>query len=272
MSSVKITYQGKTVEKSVTDQTALQIISQQPRGIKIALGPTGPQGPKGDKGDKGDPGTGTAITAENGVWLDGGILKLGTPLTENTSIDGAGKNLEIGTILSLLHTLSLLSDQFFLSSDFVDITNSLNAHIQFDSGGFKILNTDSAFFGLFRISNGTEGGGKVLTSDINGNATWEDPAAGTNQIDMGEATNADFAMVANGSIHLPRGILSADRTITIPVGVFPNTMEIYCDEETYVWKLVGEDILLGDETPITQLDANTNYMIKFKSGKWRIRN
>ena len=44
------------------------------------------------------PGTdasGTTYTAENGTYLDGTILKLGTPLTENTAIDGAGFTLGI---------------------------------------------------------------------------------------------------------------------------------------------------------------------------------
>lgn len=44
------------------------------------------------------PGTdasGTTYTAENGTYLDGTILKLGAPLTENTAIDGAGFTLGI---------------------------------------------------------------------------------------------------------------------------------------------------------------------------------
>ncbi len=90
------------------------------------------------------PGTdasGTTYTAENGTYLDGTILKLGAPLTENTAIDGAGFTLGITDASNI--TLSATGE--------FGITSTLS--VDEFSSSLSILNgsTESLFSG-----NGTQ--------------------------------------------------------------------------------------------------------------------
>lgn len=90
---------------------------------------------------------------------------------------------------------------------------------------------------------------------------------------VADATNADFTAVVNASIYLPSSTLTANRTITMPAGVNGNVIEFYNNESGFVWQLAGGLVYLADGvTVVPFLYANTNYIIKKISGKWRIAN
>ncbi|WP_124019486.1 hypothetical protein [Flavobacterium laiguense] len=88
-----------------------------------------------------------------------------------------------------------------------------------------------------------------------------------------DATNADFTALVNTSKYLPSATLTANRTITMPVGVDGNVIEFYNNESGFAWSLAGSLVYLADGiTVVAFLYANTNYIIKKISGKWRIAN
>lgn len=88
-----------------------------------------------------------------------------------------------------------------------------------------------------------------------------------------DATNADFTIAVNSIKYLPAATLSANRTITFPTGSNGDIIEIYNNEAGFTWNLAGAAVYLSDGvTTVTSLLANTNYIIRKVSGKWRISN
>lgn len=88
-----------------------------------------------------------------------------------------------------------------------------------------------------------------------------------------DATNADFTAVVNSVKYLPAATLSVNRTITMPAGANGDVIEIFNNEAGFQWLLAGGAVYLADgATTITALYANTNYLIRKVSGKWRILN
>lgn len=110
--------------------------------------------------------------------------------------------------------------------------------------------------------------------------TWE--SNGTNWIllessggisDGGDATNADFTASVNTVYNLPAATLSTNRTITIPAGSDMDVIEIYNEEAGFTWNLTGSTVYQSDgTTAVTSLLAQTNYVIRKVSGKWKIKN
>lgn len=87
------------------------------------------------------------------------------------------------------------------------------------------------------------------------------------------STNADFTAVVNTVKKLPNGVLTANRTITIPSGTSGDIIEIYNRETGFTWSLTGSAVYLSDEvTTVTTLLANTYYSMIFLDGKWQIKN
>lgn len=88
-----------------------------------------------------------------------------------------------------------------------------------------------------------------------------------------DATNADFTIAVNSVKYLPAATLSTNHTITFPTGSNGDYIEIYNNEAGFVWLLSGGAVYQSDgTTTITQLMANTNYIIRKVSSKWRIAN
>ncbi|WP_269221990.1 hypothetical protein [Flavobacterium sp. IMCC34518] len=88
-----------------------------------------------------------------------------------------------------------------------------------------------------------------------------------------DAVDASFTAGVNTSVYLPPATLTANRTITIPAGTNGDIIEFYNNEAGFVWQLGGGGVYLSDNiTVITFLYANTNYIIKKISGKWRVVN
>ena len=91
--------------------------------------------------------------------------------------------------------------------------------------------------------------------------------------DGGDATNADFTASVNTVYNLPAATLSTNRTITIPAGSDMDVIEIYNEEAGFTWNLTGSTVYLSDgTTAVTSLLAQTNYVIRKVSGKWKIKN
>lgn len=88
-----------------------------------------------------------------------------------------------------------------------------------------------------------------------------------------DATDADFSIAINSIKYLPSATLSTNRTITIPAGSNGDYIEIYNNEAGFLWNISGSAIYLADGvTTISSLLANTNYILRKVSGKWRILN
>ena len=87
-----------------------------------------------------------------------------------------------------------------------------------------------------------------------------------------DATDADFSMAVNSVKYLPASTLSQNRTITLPAGTDGDVMEFYNNEIVWAWLISGNLYYSDGITTVTQLQANTNYIIRKVSSKWRICN
>ncbi len=116
----------------------------------------------------------------------------------------------------------------------------------------------------------SKGVGKVLTSDAAGGATWKAPSK---IITSADATDVNFSIVVNTGTYLPNATLSTNKTITIPTGTNGDFIEIFNNESVFTWLLAGSPVYYSDGiTTVPSLVSNTNYLIRFISGKWRILN
>jgi len=87
------------------------------------------------------------------------------------------------------------------------------------------------------------------------------------------SSNADYTAVANSVLHLPDGILTTARTLTIPTGANGDVLEIYCNEDTHAWNLAGATVYLADRnTQVTQLLFNVPTLMQRIDGLWIIKN
>lgn len=103
------------------------------------------------------------------------------------------------------------------------------------------------------------------TSAITGKATAIVVAA--------DATDADFSIAINSIKYLPAATISQNRTITFPAGSNGDYIEIYNNEAGFTWLLAGGSVYRSDGTTVVgSLLANTNYIIRKVSSKWRILN
>lgn len=87
------------------------------------------------------------------------------------------------------------------------------------------------------------------------------------------SSDAHYTAVANSVLHLPDGVLSANRTLTIPTGANGDVIEIYCNEDTHAWNLAGATVYLADRTTVvTQLLFNVPTLMQRINGLWIIKN
>jgi hypothetical protein len=87
------------------------------------------------------------------------------------------------------------------------------------------------------------------------------------------ATDANFTATVNSIRHLPDGVLTANRTITIPTGADGDVIKLYNNEDTYVWSLTGATVYLADRTTVvTQLLYNVPTIMQKINGLWIIEN
>ncbi|MFN8960361.1 MAG: hypothetical protein ACK5YV_02190 [Betaproteobacteria bacterium] len=112
-------------------------------------------------------------------------------------------------------------------------------------------------------------GGTVYTlTDTGAGATYYAPTSL-----VVHSSNADYTAVANSVLHLPDGVLSANRTLTIPTSANGDVLEIYCNEDTYAWNLAGATVYLADRTTVvTQLLFNVPTLMQRINGLWIIKN
>jgi hypothetical protein len=87
------------------------------------------------------------------------------------------------------------------------------------------------------------------------------------------ATDANFTAAVNSIRHLPDGVLTANRTITIPTGADGDVIKLLNNEDTFIWFLSGAPVYLADRTTVvTQLLYNVPTIIQKINGLWIIEN
>ncbi len=114
---------------------------------------------------------------------------------------------------------------------------------------------DSLFFnGVVRITGGSPGTGKILTSDDNGNATWENNAAATdinglsdgrsdgNSIFLGEGAGVSDDFTSNNNIGIGRNSLNSITTGSANIAIGKNSSN--AATTAYGSIAIGEDALL----------------------------
>jgi hypothetical protein len=132
------------------------------------------------------------VTNSSNIYFKGGNVGIGTD-TPAMNLDIRGVNLDEGSVMSLgnsdmSHQLAFFSGRLNDPNPFILWHNTDPLRFATDLNGFKELmrinpngnvgiGTDNPqesldLNGTLRITNGSEGTGKVLTSDVNGTATW----------------------------------------------------------------------------------------------------
>ena len=87
------------------------------------------------------------------------------------------------------------------------------------------------------------------------------------------SSDAHYTAVANSVLYLPDGVISANRTLTIPTGANGDVLEIYCNEDTHAWNLAGATVYLADRTTVvSQLLFNVPTLMQRINGLWIIKN
>jgi uncharacterized protein (TIGR02145 family) len=117
------------------------------------------------------------------------------------------------------------------------------------------FNGNTNFSGTLRIQGGAPGFGKVLTSDANGNATWETPAVGGGSnwtVSGNNIYNSNAGNVGIGTTN-PTEKLDVNGHINADLGFFSNTVAIGLD---YV----------GGEAGL--VDVTNDYLIAGKFGSY----
>jgi hypothetical protein len=153
--------------------------------------------------------------------------------------------------------------------------NSKNYRLDFTgvTGDRDIIVNDVA--GNLVVANGEGNLNEVLVSQGAGAAPiWAVPAAGAtgSATVLANAIDANFTMTANAIKKLPAATLTANRTITIPVGTAGQFIELYNREAGFTWNLGGDPVYFANGTVCTSLLANTNYLIRYIDGQWEILN
>ena len=153
-------------------------------GVNL-VGPQGPQGIAGATGEQGPIGL-TGATGPQGPQ--------GLPGSQNAwSLTGSSGTTPTTNFIGTTD-----------AQDFVLKTNNLERFRVTSSGNLGLGTSSPAatldLNGSLKITNGSQGAGKVLTSDASGNATWQSPfGGGANRVVSG-TTSAGFApSTLNGS-------------------------------------------------------------------------
>lgn len=235
-----------------------------------------------------------AIFVKQGVSAFGGNVKIG----DTTNLPLSLLDLAAGNTLTAplkFNSGSLVTAQItglveFLTDDlyFTITTGTSRKKLVFQdasltSGKMTVSTTNGRLIDALNSDvpamSSTVGGGVPTppndgTKYLNGTGNWTVPAgSGSGMSVAADATDADYTAVSNSIKYLPLATLTANRTITIPAGTNGDLLEIYNNEIAFVWNLSGSSVYLSDgSTVVASLLANTNYIIRKVSGKWRISN
>lgn len=87
------------------------------------------------------------------------------------------------------------------------------------------------------------------------------------------ATDANFTAAVNSIRHIPDGVATANRIITIPAGVDGDVIELHNNEDTFIWSFTGATVYLSDRTTVvTELLFNVPTLMQKINGLWIIKN
>jgi len=240
------------------------------------------------------PGSSTGgVIAKLTYWpMDGnGIYSGNGSLNSNRTINGLNHNLTISNLNTMSISASLLDiigdikagtgggySNPLISTDFSTGLVSIG-DIMADQNGTYLRVDDGLLTTQF--SNNVQfisyGAGALIT-DVSGNITAgmiTDASISTRKYsnNIVTGTNANITAAAGTSYHLPAATLSTNRTIDVSgLNVAGDYLEISNQEAGFTWSFTGASVYLADETTVTILLAQTNYIIRFINGKLRIIN
>ncbi len=183
------------------------------------------------------------------VWL---VPSSFTPVS-GTQITAAAGRIQVGTNFNQQNSWTTYSNTALNISSFAGSTmrivfewrNDSSTHNQFpaaiDNVSLSIPSAPIPGSYAFRLEDGTQAAGKVLTSDANGNGYWQTPTAG------GSGTDSQTLSLVGSTLSISNG-----NSVTLPSGSGSNT---YTNGLT----LTGSTVRLGGTlTQGTTLNLDTN--------------
>lgn len=183
------------------------------------------------------------------VWL---VPSSFTPVS-GTQITAAAGRIQVGTNFNQQNSWTTYSNTALNISSFAGSTmrivfewrNDSSTHNQFpaaiDNVSLSIPSTPIPGSYAFRLEDGTQAAGKVLTSDANGNGYWQTPTAG------GSGTDSQTLSLVGSTLSISNG-----NSVTLPSGSGSNTY-------TNGLALTGSTVRLGGTlTQGTTLNLDTN--------------
>ena len=122
--------------------------------------------------------------------------------------------------------------------------------------------------GTVKITDGTEGAGKVLTSDASGNASWQ-YKSGTSQVDSSGTAGTKFALAVGGTY-----IIKSTGTITADTLVFPSLAGLDNQNVDVIFHNAVTSIIYSGTgtanlTPTATVSAGTYRRYIWKNGAWQ---
>jgi hypothetical protein len=118
------------------------------------------------------------------------------------------------------------------------------------------------FRNMIRITDGTQGAGKVLTSDVSGYSSWQTPAAGPwQESDDNIYYNAGYVGIGTPTINYPLSIENSSNTCYIKL------KDKYATGGMRVGAINGELALINDN-----VNKNIKFSINFGSGYFQLIN
>lgn len=183
------------------------------------------------------------------VWL---VPSTFTPVS-GTQITAAAGRIQVGTNFNQQNSWTTYSNTALNISSFAGSTmrivfewrNDSSTHNQFpaaiDNVSLSVPSAPIPGSYAFRLEDGTQAAGKVLTSDANGNGYWQTPTAG------GSGTDSQTLSLVGSTLSISNG-----NSVTLPSGSGSNT---YTNGLT----LTGSTVRLGGTlTQGTTLNLDTN--------------
>lgn len=183
------------------------------------------------------------------VWL---VPSSFTPVS-GTQITAAAGRIQVGTNFNQQNSWTTYSNAALNISSFAGSTmrivfewrNDSSTHNQFpaaiDNVSLSIASAPIPGSYAFRLEDGTQAAGKVLTSDANGNGYWQTPTGG------GSGTDSQTLSLVGSTLSISNG-----NSVTLPSGSGSNT---YTNGLT----LTGSTVRLGGTlTQATTLNLDTN--------------
>ena len=183
------------------------------------------------------------------VWL---VPSSFTPVS-GTQITAAAGRIQVGTNFNQQNSWTTYSNTALNISSFAGSTmrivfewrNDSSTHNQFpaaiDNVSLSVPSAPIPGSYAFRLEDGTQAAGKVLTSDANGNGYWQTPTAG------GSGTDSQTLSLVGSTLSISNG-----NSVTLPSGSGSNT---YTNGLT----LTGSTVRLGGTlTQGTTLNLDTN--------------